>query len=689
MRRSRTPFAGLAALAALLLVAPVALAAAPAQGLRVLQHQAVKDLRAAPSGRPESLEVYGRRFELELERNERLAFVTRERLPGVEALRGQLRGLPGSWVRMTVTRAGLYGMFSDGADIYVVEPAHELVARAVSPLAARGSQPVVYRLADTVLPPGEASCGTVTLAAVAGGGTSGQQQFDGLVAELQSAFGTAGATASRQLEVAVVGDYEFSQLGFSGGLTPAEAIAARMNVVDGIFASQVGVRLVVPHVTLFSTPDDPFSGTLVPGTLLQELGVWRQNTPAQAAAGLTHLFTGRDLDGSTVGIAYLRSLCRARFGSSLSQAVGLGATTSALVVAHEIGHNFGAVHDGESGSACESTPQTFLMAPRIVNSDRFSQCSLDTLALEAGRAACIVPLALADADLDLPPPARQPRGIAFDYGFAVRSIGERQVDGVSVTVTLPVALRFESGSVQAGGACSASSQQVSCAVGSLAPGARREVTLRLTGLQAGSATAGFALTAANDAVAANNGGSAVFNLDPSADLAVSLGASPTSFTAGGSAQVSATVRHLDGDAVGDARLALTVPAGLSVTSVSANALGCALAAGAVNCSAVPLSAGATETVTLTVTGSEAGLRTLQAGVSSVVHDPAGGNNAAQAQVEVRAPTAGGSAGGGSGSGSGGGASSGGGGGGALGAGGLLALLFAAGARRRRGDARVV
>ena len=206
---------------------------------------------------------------------------------------------------------------------------------------------------------------------------------------------------------------------------------------------------------------------------------------------------------------------------------------------------------------------------------------------------------------------------------------------MSVTVTLPVALRFESGSVQAGGACSASSQQVSCAVGSLAPGARREVTLRLTGLQAGSATAGFALAAANDAVAANNGGSAVFNLDPSADLAVSLGASPTSFTAGGSAQVSATVRHLDGDAVGDARLALTVPAGLSVTSVSANALGCALAAGAVNCSAVPLSAGATETVTLTVTGSEAGLRTLQAGVSSVVHDPAGGNKAAQGHVEGR------------------------------------------------------
>lgn len=615
-------------------------------GLRVLQHEAARELTRDRIGRPTGFEAYGRRFELALERNERLAFVTNARLPGVEALRGTLRNLPGSWVRITRTPAGLYGMFSDGRQIYVIEPAHELAGSVVTPLEAGGDQPVVYRLADTVLPIDGASCGTVTLADVARGGQSGAAQFNATVAELQIA--AAGLPPTRQMEVAVVGDFEFSQLPFTGGLTPEQAIAARMNVVDGIFSEQVGVKLLFTLVTVFRDAADPFSATTVSNTLLDELATWRLNTPEQRARGLTHLLTGRDLDGTTVGVAYVGALCSTRFGSGLSQAVNLNASTSALVIAHEMGHNFGARHDGETGSVCEATPQTFLMAPRINNSSTFSQCSLDSIAPEVSSSACVVPLNVPDADFDLPAASRRLRGASFEYAFTVRSIGATQVEGVTATITAPASLTLNSASA-GGTACTIASNRATCTIGAMAPQANRAVTLNLTGQQAGTATVQFALSASNDAGAYNNSGSVAFGIDPSADLAVTLSAAPATLTTGSSTQLTATVRHVSGEAVPDARLTLTVPTGLTPTAVGTNALGCSLAAGAVTCTPVALAVGASQSVTVTLAAdTSTGSRQVNAAVAATLGDPLTSDNNTAASVTVQAPPAAGGSGGGGG-----------------------------------------
>jgi hypothetical protein len=612
-------------------------------GLQVLQHDAVRGLTRDRIGRPTGFDAYGRRFELALERNERLAFVTSARLPGVEALRGTLRNLPGSWVRITRTPAGLYGMFYDGRELYVIEPAHELAGSAVTPLEATGNEPVVYRLADTVLPINGASCGTVTLADAARGGQSAAQQFNATVAELQVA--AASLPPTRQIEIGVVGDFEFSQLPFSGGLTPEQAIAARMNVVDGIFAEQVGVKLLFPTVTVFRDAADPFTSTTVSGTLLDELALWRQATPAQNSRGLTHLLTGRDLDGTTVGVAYVGALCRTRFGAGLSQAANLSASTSALVIAHEMGHNFGASHDGETGSVCEAAPQTFLMAPRINSSSTFSQCSLDSISPQVSSAACIVPLNVPDADLDLPVATRRLRGASFDYAFTVRSIGATQVEGVTTTITLPTTLTLNSANV-GGSACTTTTNTATCTVGALAPQATRTITVNLTGQQAGTATATFALSASNDAGAYNNNGSVGFGIDPSADLAVTLSAAPATFTTGGSTQLTATVRHVSGEAVPDARLSLTIPTGLTPTAVGTNTLGCSLLNGAVTCSPVAVAIGSSQSVTVTLNGSTTGSNQVNATVAATLGDPIVADNSTAATVTVQAPAASGGSGGG-------------------------------------------
>lgn len=636
----------------LLAAAPATRAAETPARARVLHHEALAELRLDDAGRPRAFEAYGRHFELELERNERLSFVAASRLPGVEALQGRLRGAPGSWVRLTRTPAGLYGMFSDGHDVYAVEPAHALADTAIEPLAAVGSAPVVYRLADVLLPVGGATCGTVTLADVARGGRTAQQQYAALSGDLQAAS-AAATLPSRQIEVAVVGDYEFSQLAFSGGLTPEQAIVTRMNIVDGIFAAQLDVKILVTSVTVFRSPDDPFTATTTPNTLLDELGSWRQATPAQIARGLTHLMTGRDLDGTTVGVAYIGTPCRTRFGASLSQALSLSSTTASLVVAHELGHNFGALHDGESGSGCEATPLTFLMAARLNGSDQFSACSLAAIRPVVEAASCIVPLSVADATPDLPAPTRQLRGAAFDYGFTVRSVGVRQVDAVSARITVPAELTLNAVSLE-GSPCALSAGAATCAVGSLAPQASRTITVNLTGRQAGTATASVDLTAANDAIAGNDSASATFVIEPSADLAVTLTASASALIVGATTDLTATVRHLSGEAAADARLRFELPTGLAVASVTANTLGCTLDSGAVNCTPVALAAGDAALVTLRLRAEQAGTLAVATNVTASLGDPSPGDNAARFEfnVQVAGPPPGAASGGGSGGGGG-------------------------------------
>ena len=122
-----------------------------------------------------------------------------------------------------------------------------------------------------------------------------------------------------------------------------------------------------------------------------ELGALRRQTPALVATGLTHLFTGRQLDGDTAGIAYSLGLCSQRFAVSLTMAHN-SAALDTLITAHEIGHVFGAPHDGTE--ECASTPQNqYIMTPTLSTAvTSFSQCSLDQINAVIDSYSCVVPL---------------------------------------------------------------------------------------------------------------------------------------------------------------------------------------------------------------------------------------------------------------------------------------------------------
>jgi len=142
---------------------------------------------------------------------------------------------------------------------------------------------------------------------------------------------------------------------------------------------------------------------------------WR-GTRSNDSLGLWHLMSGCPT-GSEVGIAWLATLCQQTSGGSPGSVVsGTAVSTAGLtewqVVAHEIGHNFGAIHDCTSGcnttspccpltaTTCDANSQ-FIMSPVSQSGEKvFSQCSLGNICslMQSGRAGSVNTSCLVDPD---------------------------------------------------------------------------------------------------------------------------------------------------------------------------------------------------------------------------------------------------------------------------------------------------
>ena len=58
------------------------------------------------------------------------------------------------------------------------------------------------------------------------------------------------------------------------------------------------------------------------------------------------LYSGIDLDGSTVGIAFVGTMCSTRSSVGVTQDGGRSLSSTASTAAHQLGHIFNMGHDG-------------------------------------------------------------------------------------------------------------------------------------------------------------------------------------------------------------------------------------------------------------------------------------------------------------------------------------------------------
>ncbi|WP_404364755.1 M12 family metallo-peptidase [Marinobacter sp.] len=154
--------------------------------------------------------------------------------------------------------------------------------------------------------------------------------------------------------------------------------AGIINMVEGFYASQFGIIFDTLSLTFLDT--EVFTESTDAASLLGDIRNKRADNRIgflKSQYSLFHLVSGRSFDGSTAGLAYLRTVCDGNgYGTGITQAFSSDVTTS-IVVAHELGHNLGAGHDGPDYNECSTG---FIMAPFVdTSAESFSSCSFESV----------------------------------------------------------------------------------------------------------------------------------------------------------------------------------------------------------------------------------------------------------------------------------------------------------------------
>ncbi len=575
-----------------------------------------------------SFDAMGRSFELELETNNSLLLgASRTMLTDdVGVYRGRIASNPDSWTRIVVADGIPRGLIWDGRELFAVEAPDDGILNS--------SGPIVYRLADVNIAPGAMSCGATAFPA------NGNAMYETIVREFATVQNALGAT--EEIKIGAIGDFEFTN--GIGGNAAAE-IATRLNNVDGIFSQQLGVQLTVETIETFSDPADPFSDVTNSSDFLDEVAAYRVATPAQNQQGLTHLFTGRNLDGSTVGVAFVGALCSTQFGAGLSEGVR-GPTVDSLIAAHEIGHNFGADHDGDPDGSCPAEGSTFLMAPSVsIANDTFSPCSLGVMQAEAASASCITPLPSIDMTVGTTgQPTSVLLGNAANLTFDVTNNGTLNATGVSAEITLPGNVSFVAAAASQG-SCTSGASNVNCTLGTVGGSSGSTVTVTAATNAVGPAT--FAATVSSDADdnPGNNQTTLQLSIDPAVNLVVSTPSS-SQVSLNQSTTVTATLQNSSSLTATDVEVTIALDAGIRADTATWTAGNCTVAAQQVDCAAATLASQANSTLSIGVTGVTAGTQgyTVTVGADEADTNPA--DNSRSGSVNVTSGSAGDDEGGG-------------------------------------------
>lgn len=247
--------------------------------------------------------------------------------PAPKTLRGVVVGEPGSVAAGSLTADGLTLMISSEGEFWSVQPAEGEGAGVHS----------VYRGSDVLEHGG--TCAVVDEA---------PQAFEAYRGG-HPGSGTRGTGDFRIAEIAIDADWHLFANYFGQNqnslLNDVDSVLAGLNVIyerDTLLThalTQVIIRT--------SSGSNPYTTNNASALLDQFQGQWNANHQ-DVPRDVAHLWTGRNMSGSTIGIAFLGTICtgsaygadQIRFTSNYNSRVAL--------FSHELGHNWSANHcDGQ------------------------------------------------------------------------------------------------------------------------------------------------------------------------------------------------------------------------------------------------------------------------------------------------------------------------------------------------------
>ncbi len=271
--------------------------------------------------------------------------------------RGWNLDYPSQEIRLTITPDYVTGFVGDAlGKRWFIQPAKDFDPEA-------GSETVLYQ-AEDVIDDEERTCASTHVHEM-GSPSSGNSN--------------ARSFSCKEVEVAIAADYSM----YTKYNNNASALAQHLLDIKNLQEPNYGVFnvefTVVKTYIVTSSGNDPWTSSTDANTLLNSFCCWagtgsssQLNCTGQNGFAVTHdvgeLWTNRDFDGSTVGLAWVGTICNNMFGYSVDQHFTTNLQSLRVLIAHEQGHNFGASHDASG--------DPHIMAPSVNSSNTtFSSAS--------------------------------------------------------------------------------------------------------------------------------------------------------------------------------------------------------------------------------------------------------------------------------------------------------------------------
>ncbi|XP_043392823.1 disintegrin and metalloproteinase domain-containing protein 11 isoform X5 [Chelonia mydas] len=304
---------------------------------------------------------------------------------------GKLRGEAKSLAALSSCR-GLHGVFSDGRDMYLIEP-RRAAERWQGPLPHLIQRMPAPRPAQGCTEPG------CLFAALSHQGPDTQPRLRRR-RQVRRAQRTVHSE-TKYIELVVVNDHQlFEQLRRSVVLTSNFAKSV-VNLADMIYKEQLNTRIVLVAMETWASKDKIHVEEDSLQTLSEFMRYRTEALPEQSDA--VHLFSGRTFQSSRSGTAYIGGICSLTRGGGVNEYGNVGAM--AVTLAQTLGQNIGMMWNKHRSSAGDCRcPDSWLgcimedtgyYLPR-----KFSRCSIEEYSqfLQEGGGSCLFnkPLKLLD-----------------------------------------------------------------------------------------------------------------------------------------------------------------------------------------------------------------------------------------------------------------------------------------------------
>ncbi len=269
----------------------------------------------------------------------------------------------------------------------IVTQGEEPRAWGIQPLVelVPGSEADLYVMHDTsdALPTGH-SCG---------GALSGDEHADGFDPRVETSGAAPRGGQLLACELIIDADWHFYN-NDNGASVPA-TVADVENImagVDTVYVRDVDVTFILNQILVRTDlGTNPYTSNSA-GTLLDQVrNAW---VGTGADRDLVHMFTGRNISGGTIGIAWLSAVCSNNLGYGLSESKFTNSFNSRVALtAHEIGHNFSAQHcsGGSCYIMCAGLGGCGGISPPGVTGAGFGNGSINSISNYAAGRPCIEP----------------------------------------------------------------------------------------------------------------------------------------------------------------------------------------------------------------------------------------------------------------------------------------------------------